>query len=53
MENVCYYLSGDMDGEGIMKKVTNCDIRGRGGGGSKIWHLRSNDIFEWPQTNAL
>ena len=30
MENVCYYLSGDLDGEGIMKKVTNCDIWGRG-----------------------
>ena len=28
-----------------MKKVTNCDVGGRE---SKIWHLLSDVIFEWP-----
>ena len=29
-EKVCHYLPGDMGGEGIMKKMTNGDIGGRG-----------------------
>ena len=29
-ENVCHYLPGDIGGGGIMKKVTNRDIVGRG-----------------------
>ena len=41
-ENVCHYLSGDMAGGGIMKKVTNGDI---GGKGSKIWHFRGDVIY--------
>ena len=36
-ENVCHHLPGEMGGSGIMKKVTNGDIRGRG---SKIWRFR-------------
>ena len=31
-------------GEGIMKKVTNDDI---GGKGSKIWYFCGDIIFEW------
>ena len=33
-----------------MKKVTDCDL---GGGRYKIWHLRGDGIFEWPQTSVL
>ena len=39
----CHYLPGDMEGGGIMKKVTNGD------GGSKIWHFRGDVIFEAPK----
>ena len=34
-----------LGGGGIMKKVTNGDIVGRG---SKIWHFHGGVIFEWP-----
>ena len=43
-EKVCRCLPGDMKGGGIMKKVTNGDIRG-----SKIWYFSSEVIFEMPQ----
>ena len=39
----CHYLPGDMEGGGIMKKVTNGD------GGSRIWHFRGDVIFEAPK----
>ena len=47
-EKGCHYLSGDMGGEGIMKKVTNCNT---GKEGSKIWH--GDNIMELPQCNVL
>ena len=49
-EKVCHYLSGDIGGEGIMKKVTNCDI---GEGESKILHFHCDVIFKWSQANVL
>ena len=39
----CHYLPGDMEGGGIMKKVTHGD------GGSRIWHFRGDVIFEAPK----
>ena len=50
MKNVCHYLSVDMGRGDIMKKETNVDI---GGGGPKIWHLRSDVIFRRPYKDFL
>ena len=40
-----HYLPDDMEGEGILKKVTTVDIWRRGG--SKISHFHGDAIFEW------
>ena len=39
-----------MGGGAIMKKVGNGDI---GRGGSKIWHVCVDIIFEWPLTKKV
>ena len=50
-ERVCYSLPGDIEGEGIMKKVTNGNIGAEGG--PKIWHFCGDIIFEWPLRRAI
>ena len=49
-----HYVPGDIGGgEGgrcTMRKVTNGDM-GRGGG-SKIWRVRGDVVFEWSQYNT-